>query len=437
VADHPEAASDLNATIYFLLHVPKTAGTTVETHLATHCAAGALWRPARASILGALTGRRFRIREVPDLTRVRALGGHFLGRSLERYFPNQEIRRAVLLRDPVGFHVSSYNYWMMHHLAMGRGTYSFDLYMRSLPRDRIAHFLLSHWLEIPWPVLIGMGAERKYELLNNMLKCFWFVGAYTDCDRLIAAIAPELGVPVCAKHENTVHQWQKRVEWRALTVADLSAATRDSILALNPIDSGLWHSWRSARFDTMTVRPTPLAGSGTGGFLAHEIVRSGFSIARGLLRELPRLRSGRSPGIALADRARDQGDWPRAALYYRQALDRMPNLAAIWVQYGHALKESGDVAAAEMAYRRSLELEPDAADTHLQLGHALKLQRRVTEAGSAYLHALALDPRPRDAWEALIALGWKRHRIQHALHDAPSSSLETMDRNSHEAHSLD
>ncbi len=225
--DDASPAGEPNAAIYFLLHVPKTAGTTVEAHLDSHCVPGALWRPARASILGALTGRRYRVKTVPDVTRVRALGGHFLGRSLESHFPDREVRRAVLLRDPVGFHVSSYNYWMMHHLAMGRGTYSFGLYMRSLPRDRIAHFLLSHWLEIPWPVLIVMATERKYELLNNMLANFWFVGAYTDCDRLIAAIAPELGVPVAAKHENTLGQWRKRVEWQALTVADLSAAARD------------------------------------------------------------------------------------------------------------------------------------------------------------------------------------------------------------------
>lgn len=46
--------------------------------------------------------------------------------------------------------------------------------------------------------------------------------------------------------------------------------------------------------------------------------------------------------------------WYTAARCYRKALKHNPDLAPIWVQYGHALKESGSILEAEAAYRRSL-----------------------------------------------------------------------------------
>jgi tetratricopeptide (TPR) repeat protein len=88
-------------------------------------------------------------------------------------------------------------------------------------------------------------------------------------------------------------------------------------------------------------------------------------------------RSSQPSPITLADRARDSGQWELAAAHYRIALRRTPRNSAIWVQYGHALKESGDLAAAETAYRRGIEDNPTAGDPYLHLGHILKLQARI------------------------------------------------------------
>jgi hypothetical protein len=116
--------------------------------------------------------------------------------------------------------------------------------------------------------------------------------------------------------------------------------------------------------------------------------------------------------VTLADRARDAREWKEAARRYREALDRAPDDAAIWVQYGHALKEFGELrdpdqlAQAEVAYRKALSLDPGAADTYLQLGHALKLQGKTEEAQSAYLRTFALDPAEPHPVNELRALGW-------------------------------
>lgn len=95
--------------------------------------------------------------------------------------------------------------------------------------------------------------------------------------------------------------------------------------------------------------------------------------------------------IMAADALRDARDWPAAIEAYERAVELNPRRAAIWVQYGHALKEGGERARAETAYRRALEIDGSKADTHLQLGHLLKISGRPKEAAEAYVTALELD----------------------------------------------
>ena len=121
--------------------------------------------------------------------------------------------------------------------------------------------------------------------------------------------------------------------------------------------------------------------------------------------------------IHRANRARDARQWELAAQFYCKALDRYPRNAAIWVQYGHALKEAGKLcepdklAHAELAYRKALSLNPSVADTYVQLGHALKLQGETEEAQAAYLRAFALDPSLPYPLQELSGLGWSKARV--------------------------
>jgi glycosyltransferase involved in cell wall biosynthesis len=108
--------------------------------------------------------------------------------------------------------------------------------------------------------------------------------------------------------------------------------------------------------------------------------------------------------LALADAARDRKDWPKAMKLYRAVLDRKPGDAAIWVQYGHALKESGSLRESEEAYRRSISLDPAVADTYLQLGHAQKLLGNLVQAHGSYEAARKLEPNNKDALRELEAL---------------------------------
>lgn len=111
--------------------------------------------------------------------------------------------------------------------------------------------------------------------------------------------------------------------------------------------------------------------------------------ARAALRDLGEL----TRLITAGDTANRERRWPEALRFYAQALQIDPGLDAIWVQYGHAIKETGIHDVAELAYRRALALrETPDADLPLQLGHVLKLQGRLAEALDAYLLSAALDP---------------------------------------------
>ncbi|HEX2150943.1 MAG TPA: tetratricopeptide repeat protein, partial [Stellaceae bacterium] len=355
--------------MYFLLHMPRTGGNTIAAHLKAHLG-DRMCSAARPTPLEMLGSRRVRLDRVPDFRRVQAVTGHYLGRSLERHFPGREIRRTLLLRDPIGFHVSYYNHRMMFSLSRGGQTCGFEQHFRAQPRDLVPLLLLWYWLKLPLRTLLATGDARKYERLNESLAGFWFVGSYEDGDRLLAAVAADLGIPTVAARKNTTSEWRKRVAWRPLQVEDLSDATRRAILAQNPIHDALWHSWRDAGFDAAKIEPPPLRASGAGalgrgklgvGDLVHAVLADRFIAP--IWRRIGR-----------ASRARD---WPRAVRLYREALRQAPNAPEIWVQYGHALSETGDVAGAEAAYRRAAGLAPEMAEWHVFLGQALARQGRM------------------------------------------------------------
>ena len=107
------------------------------------------------------------------------------------------------------------------------------------------------------------------------------------------------------------------------------------------------------------------------------------------------------PRRAAGDEARDRRDWAAAEREYAAHLARVPDDQAIWVQYGHSLKEQGKQKDAETAYRHAIKLHPNDADAHLQLGHVLKLLGRSGEAQREYAYSMELKP-SQAAFEELI-----------------------------------
>ncbi len=127
--------------------------------------------------------------------------------------------------------------------------------------------------------------------------------------------------------------------------------------------------------------------------------------------------------IARGDAANRLRDWTTAERAYAEALELDPELAHIWVQYGHALKELGRLSSAEKAYRRAVALRPETGDTHLQLGHLLKIVGRRSAAIIAYEAALAAPETRADALHELSALGVDRYLQQSAEGRAVANEL--------------
>jgi tetratricopeptide (TPR) repeat protein len=96
--------------------------------------------------------------------------------------------------------------------------------------------------------------------------------------------------------------------------------------------------------------------------------------------------------IARGNRARDAGDYSKAAASYEEALRIKPDNAAIHVQCGHMLKETGDLANAERHYLEAHRLMPNDADLALQFGHFYKVAGQLSRAAEAYRRALELKP---------------------------------------------
>jgi ADP-heptose:LPS heptosyltransferase len=96
--------------------------------------------------------------------------------------------------------------------------------------------------------------------------------------------------------------------------------------------------------------------------------------------------------IARGRRARDGGDYSKAALLYEEALRIRPRNARIHVQCGHMLKETGDFANAERHYLEAYRLMPNNADLALQFGHFYKVAGQLDRSAEAYRRALELKP---------------------------------------------
>lgn len=351
--------------VYFLLHLPKTAGQTITAHLRAHAPAGSYLEPRR----GRAPDPRLDAATAPAL---RALSGHWLARADERWFGGREIRRSVLLRDPVGVQVSLYNFRMMSYLAKGLGGYSFDLHLKAMPRNYLAQCLLTRWLGLSRLAAARLPDAAQLALVEAALARFWFVGSYRDCDRLIASIAPDLAVPPVAGIRNDEREWREQVCWQPLTAAALPPATRARILADQAVDQQLWERWSGVGFGPPPPTPPAPPAASARSHPARIVATAAHEALRLFRRDWSRpARIGQARRVASADRARGAAAWPLAATRYAHAIARGGDTPALWLQYARALALSGRRGQAITAYRRALALKPDMPTASRELAACL------------------------------------------------------------------
>jgi hypothetical protein len=214
---------------------------------------------------------------MPDAEQLRAIGGHFIGKSIEDIFKNRQIERSILLRDPVSQFVSHYNVRMMRYLLRGRQTYSPEIAYRARQRNFVIHHILRNFLEISWPRQLSLSALEKYVAVTQFLSTFWFVGDYTRCNELIAKLGPILGVPGTATAQNTCAEWQGRVRWTPLKVESLS---RQMVDQENVLDQLLWETWRDVDQAQINDCSHRIHETALTEFVAQEMLRLAYQVRR-------------------------------------------------------------------------------------------------------------------------------------------------------------
>lgn len=269
----------MDGSLRIFVHVPKCGGRTVQRHLERHLGAH-FWSVDKRFRYFPLElfGRKFDHTVSTPLDDILAISGHFLGRSIENSFPDRRIVRSLILREPEKQMLSWYNFRMMRYMRAGQSPYSFRLFLRSMPSDPVAHFLLERWLELPWLRIAPLSPTDKRDLLDRALAEFDIIADIANTDQVIAQHSAALGIPREALRANDSRELAEQTGWRPIGMADLSQAERTELAQSVRLDHYLWRKWALKQQDAAFE---PMTGSS---FLRKEFSRVGPQVWRRLVR---------------------------------------------------------------------------------------------------------------------------------------------------------
>ena len=236
--------------VHFILHVPKCAGTTVEAHFEHELGRGFLQAPRWESPLRNVIGNRYDYAEGDArLAGVRVVSGHSLSVSLKCHFRGCRIEESVLLREPLGYFLSFYNYrWTRHRAGFEPRPPGFALWYAAQRRNPISRFLLNRYFEQGVPALYRLSSAGRLEWLEARLSRFLFVGGVAHADEMIAGISRTLGVSERVARRNVTGPAR-------LSRAEVPERLAARILADNALDAALFRRWRERGWrDTASAR---------------------------------------------------------------------------------------------------------------------------------------------------------------------------------------
>ncbi|MEM7507227.1 MAG: hypothetical protein AAF415_10805 [Pseudomonadota bacterium] len=232
--------------VHFLLHIPKCAGTTVEAHFARHLGTAFRLAPRWDSVSRNFIGNRY---PGVEMQGIRAVSGHSLSVSLKQTV-DAPVRESVLLRDPLGYFLSFYNYRWARHAAGDTKPPDFAPWYLSQRRNPISRFLLNRYFEQGVPALYRFSSAGRLAWLEDRLRQFHFVGSYRYADEMVAGISRELGIPDTVTHENVTPVKKLRAQ-------DLDPALQARIIEENAVDQVLYTRWADRRWQGEPDMPKP------------------------------------------------------------------------------------------------------------------------------------------------------------------------------------
>lgn len=254
MTDDAAATARDRKELYLLVHLPKCAGTTVETYVRTKFPDAFAW-PRRRRAPGRYFSRPYyQFAENPGLDAQPAVFviGHFFGESIAAKFPDRHVKRAVLLRDPIGFLLSFYNFRVQRYMETGLKSFPFEMWYKSQASNPMSDFLLNRYLELPFGRLRLMPPDERLDILTETLRTFWHVSSYRDCGALIGKIAAERGVSPDFEAANVT-----RI--KTITFEDLAPSMRERIVADNRVDAALFERFAGGNTQPVSLPDDRLA----------------------------------------------------------------------------------------------------------------------------------------------------------------------------------
>ncbi|MEM6441312.1 MAG: hypothetical protein AAF763_16640 [Pseudomonadota bacterium] len=243
---------DAPPPVHFFVHVPKCAGTTVEAHFARHLGPdGFLLAPRWRHPLRDIVGNRYPDVDLLALRRVQVVSGHSLSRAFAAKFTGRALREHVLIRDPLSYLVSFYNYRWARHEERGEPTPPpFADWTRTQRRNPLSRFLLHRYFGVGYPSVYRLSSRARFELLERAFAGFAWVSAWTRADEAIAALSAQLGLPTEPARENVGQA-------RRLSLADIPEDSRRALEAEHALDLLLFERWKDRGADPSANPPDP------------------------------------------------------------------------------------------------------------------------------------------------------------------------------------
>ncbi len=217
--------------IYIMHHIPKTGGISIRNWLAKHL--GMHRGLVHYGVTGELLCMQHKLPFLEQMTpaqlhNVQVVMGHYVTEATADLFPDREIRRIIVLREPVRRLVSQYNHAMnLWCNKMGRPqidflewyeTHAIEQYdyknalrnqgltpeiafqsQASLGPDYMGRFISQNFGMRDWPSLESHEFAAK---VNGLLESFWMVGLTERLAAVAAALGHQLGIPADIAHFN-------------------------------------------------------------------------------------------------------------------------------------------------------------------------------------------------------------------------------------------
>lgn len=127
----------------------------------------------------------------------------------------------------------------------------------------------------------------------------------------------------------------------------------------------------------------------------------------------------------------EKGDYARAILQYKNAIQALPTKPETHYQLGLALLADGDGNGAAAEFRKATELNPKYPEAQLMLAKMMLASRNrelIFEAEKRMAQLVALTPQNEEAWNALALANWQlgkqeeaERRFRDALEKFPGS----------------